>query len=506
MTFPLTVSRRALIVVVGCLVLFGTALPASAAGTARTGATATAAADAGTLAWKPCSAASGGDAECATLTVPLDEFHPDSRTIGLGLLRVPAADPSRRIGSLLVNPGGPGAAGTSFAGAIAASLPTEIRDRFDIVGWDTRGVGKSSQVQCDDNLDDYYSLDFAPETDQERTALVAGVQKLVDSCEAKSGALLPYLSSAYTARDMDRIRAALGDQKLTYLGFSYGTYLGTLYAGDFPQNVRALVLDGALDPALDASQQQVQQAVGFEQSLDQFLKFCSGNAGCAFHHGGKSAKAYDALRARVDAHPIAGRGANAGRELGPTEFDIAVTQELYLGKAAWTDLAEALADADRGDAGALFDASDAYTGRKSDGQYDAIDEAFFAIGCPDGPPMGGLAGMKLIEDQAQAAAPRLGRSIVNNSLACALWPVQPTAPATAIHAPGAPPILVVGTRHDPATPLKWAQGLASELDSGVLMTARGSRHTAFAAGNSCIDRNVVTYLVDLVPPKNGTAC
>ena len=196
MTFPLTVSRRALIVVLGCLVLFGTALPASAAGTARTGATATAAADAGAACGSHVRPRRAGTPECATLTVPLDEFHPDSRTIGLGLLRVPAADPSRRIGSFLVNPGGPGAAGTSFAGEIAASLPTEIHDRFDIVGWDPRGVGKSSQVQCDDNLDDYYSLDFAPETDQERTALVAGVQKLVDSCEAKSGALLPYLSTA----------------------------------------------------------------------------------------------------------------------------------------------------------------------------------------------------------------------------------------------------------------------------------------------------------------------
>jgi pimeloyl-ACP methyl ester carboxylesterase len=499
MASPLSVSRRAwrrVLVALGCCgALLVTALPVAAAATAKVADTS------GPLAWKTC-----GDAECATLTVPLDEFHPDARTLGIGLVRVPAGDPSRRIGSLLVNPGGPGASGTSFAREIAGVLPTEIRDRFDIVGWDPRGVGKSSQVQCDDNLDDYYSLDFAPDNDQERTALVAGVQKLVDSCEAHSGALMPYLASVYTVRDMDRIRAALGDDKLTYLGFSYGTYLGTLYAAAFPQNVRALVLDGAIDPAVDASDQQVQQAVGFEQSLDQFLKFCSASSSCPFHHGGKSAKAYDALRARVDAHPIAGRGANTGRRLGPTDFDIGVTQELYLGKAAWTDLAHALADADHGDAGALFDASDAYTGRRSDGQYDAIDEAFFAIGCPDGPPMGGLAGMRAIEDRAQAAAPRLGRSIVNNSLACALWPVQPTAPAAAIHAPGAPPILVVGTRHDPATPLRWAQGLASELDSGVLMTARGSRHTAFAAGNSCIDRNVTGYLVDLVPPRNGTAC
>jgi pimeloyl-ACP methyl ester carboxylesterase len=498
-TVPTRRSRRARIAVVASVALVlavvaGAAVPAPAAGAAvRPAAT-------GGLRWRAC-----GSAQCATLTVPLDEFHPDDRTVGLALVRIPARDPSHRIGSLLVNPGGPGASGVSFTRSAAESFPSEIRDRFDIVGWDTRGVGHTA-IRCNDNLDSYYSLDFAPETDAERTALVAGAQRLVDSCEASSGALLPYLSSEYTARDMDRIRAALGDAKLTYLGFSYGTYLGTLYARDFPQRVRALVLDGAIDPALSASDQQVQQAVGFEQSLDQFLKACAGDSGCSFNRDGKSPQAYDALRARVEAKPIAGRGSDRGRQLGGTEFDIAVTQALYAGSSAWPTLAQALDDADHGDPTTLFSLSDEYTGRNSDGTYDALDDAFFAIGCPDGPPMGGLAGMRQIEDRAAVAAPRLGRSIVNNSIPCAIWPVQPTAPATAIHAPGTPPIVVIGTRHDPATPLRWAQGLARELDGGVLMTARGSRHTAFAAGNSCIDDHVVTYLVDRKPPKNNTAC
>ncbi|HZP29881.1 MAG TPA: alpha/beta hydrolase [Acidimicrobiia bacterium] len=497
-----TRRRRALAAVAGriafAVVLAGAmAVAAGSAGAAAS----TRAAATGTLRWRQC-----GDADCATLTVPLDEVHPDTRTIDLALVRIPARDPSRRIGSLLLNPGGPGASGVSFARGIAGSLPSDIQDRFDIVGFDPRGVGKSSPVRCDDNLDSYYALDFAPETDAERTALIAGVQKLVDSCEARSGPLLPYLASEYTARDMDRIRAALGDAKLTYVGFSYGTYLGALYAHDFPDRVRALVLDGAVDPALSASDQQVQQAVGFEQSLDQFLRFCASDPSCAFHRDGRSADAYDALRARVESQPIAGRGRDRGRALGPTEFDIAVTQALYAGKPAWSTLAEALDGADRGDPTAMLDLSDAYTERRSDGTYDDIDSAFFAIGCPDGPPMGGLEGVRAIEERAQAVAPRLGRSIVNNSLACALWPVQPTAPAAPIHAPGAPPIVVIGTRHDPATPLRWAKGLARELGHGVLMTARGSRHTAFAAGNSCIDNRVVHYLVDLKPPKNDTAC
>jgi pimeloyl-ACP methyl ester carboxylesterase len=502
-------SRRAAALVAGVATVValvgGISRPAAAepasTGRAPSGVTPSGRAAAGTPAWRNC-----GNAECATLAVPLDELHPDARSIDLSLVRIPAADPSRRIGSLLVNPGGPGASGVAFARAAADGFPSEIRDRFDIVGFDPRGVGRSAPVQCDDNLDSYYALDFAPDSEQERAALVAGVQKLVDSCEAGSGSLLPYLSSEYTARDMDRIRAALGDEKLTYLGFSYGTYLGTLYAADFPDRVRALVLDGALDPSLSASDQQVEQAVGFEQSLDQFLKFCAGDPSCSFHRDGRSVAAYDALRRRVDAHPLAGRAADRGRELGPTEFDIAVTQALYAGRAQWSALADALDAADGGDPTDLLSFSDSYTGRDADGHYDAIDDAFFAIGCPDGPPMGGLAGMRAIEDRAQAAAPRLGRSIVNNSLACAIWPVQPTTPAAPVHAPGTPPILVVGTRHDPATPLRWAKGLARQLDRGVLMTARGSRHTAFAAGNSCIDAHVVEYLVDLVPPRNGTAC
>jgi pimeloyl-ACP methyl ester carboxylesterase len=504
------VSRRARTALVGCVALVLAVLaaavapaPASAATNPSTSTSTPASTTkpAGKLHWRDC-----GNAQCATLAVPLDEIHPDSRTINLALVRVPARDQKHRIGSLLVNPGGPGASGVDFARGAADTFPSEIRDRFDIVGWDPRGVGKSSPVKCSDNLDDYYDLDFAPQTDAERTALVAGVQKLVDSCEADSGKLLPYLSSEYTARDMDRIRAAVGDRKLSYLGFSYGTYLGTLYAQDFPGKVRALVLDGAVDPALSASDQQVQQAVGFEQSLDDFLKSCSSDSTCAFERGGQSAGAYDALRARVEAQPIPGRGSDRGRELGGTEFDIAVTQALYAGKAQWPELAAALDHADHGDPTDLFALSDEYTGRSSDGTYDAIDNAFFAIGCPDGPPMDGLAGMRAIEDRAAAAAPRLGRSIVNNSLACALWPVQPTAAAAPVHAPGTPPIVVIGTQHDPATPLAWAKGLASELDHGVLMTAPGSRHTAFAAGNSCIDDHVVNYLVNLKPPKNGTAC
>ena len=449
------------------------------------------------LRWRPCS-----DAECATLEVPLDDTMVGGPTIGLRLIRYQALDPDRRIGSLLVNPGGPGASGVDYVAAAATSLPTELQDRFDIVGFDPRGVGQSAGVDCTDDLDPYFALEFSPANEQERAELVAGAKELVAACEASEGAILPYLSTDRAARDIDRIRAALGDEQLTYLGYSYGTYLGSWYAEQFPDRVRALVLDGAVDPALDATDVQVQQSVGFERALDLFLRDCARDDSCEFHNDGEPGAAYDRLRAAVADAPIP---AEDGRTVNGTLFDTGVLQLLYSGRDAWPSLAEALATAAEGDGATMLDVADLYTGRIDEGEYDDITESFLAIGCADGPPVGGLDGLRAIEDLAAAAAPRLGRAVVNNSLPCAVWPVE-AAPPAALHARGAPPMLVLGTRADPATPLAWAKGLARQLDEGVLVTAGGERHTAFGGGNRCIDRIVVRYLVALDVPDDPTRC
>ncbi|HEV2310899.1 MAG TPA: alpha/beta hydrolase, partial [Acidimicrobiia bacterium] len=436
--------------------------------------------------------------------VPLDDTKPNGPTISLALARLRAKGPGSRIGSLLVNPGGPGASGVQFVEQSASTLPAAIRARFDIVGWDPRGVGGSAPVTCTSNLDSYYDLNFAPQTDAERQALDAGVQALVSECQAKNAADLPYLSSARTAGDMDRIRAALGDPKLSYVGFSYGTYLGSLYADRFPTHVRAMVLDGAVDPALPAAAQQIQQAVGFEQDLDMFLQSCSTDTTCAFRSGGNASGAYDQLRARLDDATIPAGGGH-GRTLDGTEFDIGVTQFLYAGKTAWPALAQALESAAHGDGAAMLMSSDEYTGRSSDGTYDQSLEAFLAIGCLDGPDVGGIPGLQAIEVQAKQAAPRLGASVVNNSLACALWPV-PVQPAPVPHAAGAPPIVVIGNTNDPATPYEWAQGLSRELSSAVLLTVNSDMHTAYASGSTCVDAAVNRYLLTVVPPAPGTRC
>jgi pimeloyl-ACP methyl ester carboxylesterase len=438
--------------------------------------------------------------------VPLDDTAPPGGpTIRIALARVRATDPDRRIGSLVVNPGGPGASGVDFVRDAAALLPPPLRERFDIVGFDPRGVARTARIDCTDRLDPYYAVEFAPDDAAERAALEAQNRRLVAACERRAGKLLPFVSTERTARDLDRIRAALGDDRLTYLGFSYGTYLGTLYADRFPDRVRALVLDGAIDPVLDGSAAQVQQAVGFEHSLDAFLADCADQRSCSFHRRGRSAAAYDRLRARVGREPIPAEGQGDGRTLNGTTFDIGVTQLLYGGRDEWSLLADALDAAAHGDGSDLLAESDFYTGRLSDGTYDDTYDAFLAIGCLDGPDLGGVDNLRAIEEQAAVAAPRLGRTIVNNSFACALWPV-PTVSPTVPRALGAPPILVLGARNDPATPFAQARALADELESGVLIAVDSDRHTSFAGDNACVDRLVARYLVRLAVPRDGTKC
>ncbi len=448
----------------------------------------------GALTWMRC-----GRAQCARLEVPIDDAVPDGPTIELGLTRIPARGP--RIGSLVVNPGGPGASGVEFVVAAAAAFPPRVRDRFDIVGFDPRGVGSSAAVDCTDDLDGFYALDFDPDDEHERRALEAGGAAFADSCARAGGALLPYLSTARTARDLDRIRAALGDEQLTYVGYSYGTYLGALYAEQFPDRVRALVLDGAIDPDLDAADSAVEQALGFEGSLEAFLRWCTRGDRCAFSGDGDPGDAYDELRRRAEAGEIA---SPEGR-LNGTLFDLGVATLLYSGRVAWPALANSLDAASGGSGRTMLGYADSYTGREPDGTYSAAQESFFAISCLDGPAFGGVEGLRAIEAAAGRAAPRLGRSIVNNSIPCAFWPV-PTEAREPWRAPRTRPILVLGTTKDPATPLAWARSLTRALGSARLVVVDGFQHTAFATGSACVDGLVARYLVELELPRRGTRC
>jgi pimeloyl-ACP methyl ester carboxylesterase len=245
--------------------------------------------------------------------------------------------------------------------------------------------------------------------------------------------------------------------------------------------------------------------MGFERNLDAFLDDCGQRLGCEFHQNGRSAQAYDRLRARIAAEPLLVQRGEEARTLNGTRFDLAVTQLLYDGRAEWGSLAFALERAARGDGSELLFYADVYTGREDEGEYENTQERFIAIGCADGPPVGGVRGMRAIEDAAAEAAPRLGRSIVNGSLPCALWPVVPPPPRE-LRAAGAAPILVIGGTRDPATPFSWAKGLASQLKSGVLLSVDSGRHTSFDGGNRCVDRVVVQYLVHRESPEPHTRC
>lgn len=447
--------------------------------------------------WRSCA-----EGECATLRAPLDRAKPGGAQIDLALARVRARKPAARIGSLLLNPGGPGAPGVELAAQVADILPTAITDRFDIVGWDPRGTGRSTAVDCGSHLDYLFAADTAPDSSEELTALQSASRRFAEDCAARSAALLPHLASLDTVHDMDRIRAALGDPKLTYIGFSYGTYLGALYAQTYPDRVRALILDGALDPSLSVADISIQQAKGFDQSLEAFFADCARRTTCAFYNGGDPRGAYDALRAGIDRKPLQ-RG---GRTLGPTQFDIAVAAPLYMGRSAYGSLAAELRAAERGDASGLLREFDVFLGRSGDGTYDTEWSAFLATSCLDGPVLDAAATTAL---QARAAveAPEFGAANVGLGYPCSYWPVPPVNPVPApVTAPAAPPLVVIGTTGDPATPLAWAGGLARQLGPATLVTVEGTTHTALLDGGPCLEAMATRYLVELVPPAPGLRC
>jgi pimeloyl-ACP methyl ester carboxylesterase len=449
------------------------------------------------LDWSDCD-----EGECATLAVPLDPADPGGEQIELALARAPAADPEARIGSLLVNPGGPGAPGTDFVESVASALPESITDRFDIVGWDARGTGKSSPVDCGRKLDYHFDVDTAPDDAAEATALAEASARFARACEQGSGDLLRHIASIDTVHDMDRIRAAVGDDELSYLGLSYGTYLGALYAQEYPDRVRALVLDGAVDPAIPVEAVSLQQAKGFEQALDAFLDDCARRDDCAFHNDGDPRAALDALRSRIERDPLE----RDGQMLGPTQLDIALAAPLYAGEGGYRPLARALADARDGDPDALLAFFDAYMLRDPSGSYAAEWPSFLAISCVDGPALD-AADVPALQASAARQAPYFGASNIGLSVPCAFWPVPPVnAEPTSVTAPGAPPIVVVGTTGDPATPVAWAESLAAQLGNARLVTVDGTTHTSSLDANACLDRVLERYLLRRQAPEPGLRC
>jgi pimeloyl-ACP methyl ester carboxylesterase len=453
------------------------------------------------IAWEDC----GGGFECADFSVPVDHDAPDGEEFTIPLVRRPAANPEARIGSLLVNPGGPGGSGAAWARGAWVALPQPMKDRFDLVGFDPRGQAKSAPgIDCQDDLDAFISLDLTPDDAAEKALVLDGIDAFVAECKSRSEALLGFVGTDRIVRDMDLLRVALGDEKISYIGFSYGTFLGTIYADTYPERVRALVLDAALDPKLSGEQFIEGQALAFEAELEAFFDDCAADTACAFHSGGDPRAAYDALVASIEASPLPAPPGGE-RSLGPGEFAYAVAAPLYR-TSQWKKLAEALAQATAGDGSSLLAISDGYVDRADDGSYGNALEVYYGVTSVDTKFSPDTAVYDAMVADLASKAPRLGVYFPYTAMPSARWPVEPWRSPGPIAAEGAAPILVVSSTSDPATPYAWAASLAEQLSSGVLLTREGRGHVSFLRGNTCIDQAITDYLVDLVVPADGTVC
>jgi pimeloyl-ACP methyl ester carboxylesterase len=446
------------------------------------------------LAWTPC----GGGFECASLPVPLDRSAPTAGTVDLALLRRSAT--GERLGSLVVNPGGPGASAVEWLRRSYDAVPAPVRARFDVVAVDPRGVGQSSRVRCvtTSEMDALVALDPDPDDAAELAALRAGARRLAAGCTARSARVLPHVATGEVARDLDVLRASLGDAGLTYLGYSYGTSIGLQYLRLFPDRVRAVVLDSPVDPALSWDALLGAQAVGFDTALAAFLADCEATR-CAFRRAveGDLGAAYDALAAQVESRPLPGDGV---RSVGPGELSLGAGAGLYSRRSGWPALADALAAAVRGDGSGLLALSDGYLDRTPAG-YAGTAEANLAVNCLDRPWPREPEPYLALAERVRATAPRFGPAIALSGLSCAAWPVAPVGRPASVRAEGAPPVVVVGTTRDPATPYGWAQAVAGRLASAVLLTVDGDGHTVYrGSAPACVREAVDAYLVALQVP------
>ncbi len=450
--------------------------------------------------WERC----GKNQECATITVPLDYTKPAGQTIELRARKVLARDRSGKIGTLFINPGGPGGSGEQFVASAGFVLGPSLLRKFDVIGWDPRGVGGSTPVRCLDTaqLDKFIATDGSPDNEAEIAGLNNEAKILADGCEQRSGELLPHVSTKDAVRDMDVLRGIVGDPQLNYLGFSYGTYLGATYAELFPKNVGRLVLDGAIDPSKTAEQNNIAQAKGFDIALDAFAQDCAQRS-CQL--GGTKAEVLakvDQLIKDSDATPLPGDGK---RQVTQALVMLGVIFPLYY-KQLWPRLEDAVLDGLAGNGARLLALADQLTGREPSGYADNSNEAIYAVNCLDRPDITSVAQAKTEVAQYEAASPRFGTSLLWGSLPCANWPVEAEDKPHTIKAAGAKPIMVVGTTRDPATPYEWAVGLAHQLESGVLVTRDGDGHTGYKKGNACVDGAVETYLLEGTAPTADIKC
>ena len=456
------------------------------------------------IAWESCD---GG--ECATLTVPIDYAEPAGATIELALLRVPAGEGSQ--GSLVVNPGGPGGSGVDYARSAGLVYSDTLREHYDIVGFDPRGVGQSAPVTCfeDARMDEWVGFDPTPDDEAEAEAALQQGRDFAEACLENGGDLLGHVSTMEVVRDMDVLRSALGQEQLDYFGASYGTVLGSTYAEMFPANVGRFVLDGAVDPTMKGIDSAVAQTEGFERATRAYVEDCVADGDCPLGDDVDSAMgAIPEFLNQLDAEPIPLDGDPAG-ELTEGWAMYGIVVAMY-DQAGWPILTEAIRSAQEGDGTMLMFLANLYFDRSTDGVYNSNStQAFYAVQCLDG----STSTAPEVDDEEALeryleVSPTWGRHFATmDKSTCESWPVSmDSPPVTEYDAEGAAPIVVIGTTRDPATPYEQAVALADLLSSGVLISYDGDGHTAYGRSNECVDDAVDAFLVEGTVPEDGLSC
>ena len=455
-----------------------------------------------TIAWEAC-----GDLQCGTVTVPIDYREPGGETIDLALNKVVATDPASYIGPLVVNPGGPGAPGTDYAEQAPLAFRSQLLDRFDIVGFDPRGTGDSDPIDCltDEQLSDYLAADPDPDDAAEGRQFAESQEDFFAGCVELSDSLIGHVTTAETARDLDVIRAALGQVTLSYFGASYGTKLGATYAELFPERVGRLVLDGAVDVSLPSRELSLAQAGGFETALRAFVDNCTQVTDDCFLGDtvDEGLQTIADLLDGIEARPLPTGEPDRDLTVGSAFYGIVVP--LY-NRDNWTLLSQGLGQALDGNGSTLQLLSDFYASREGDTYADNSSEAIYAINCLDDPYS---IGPEQVPDQYadfERVSPTFGRVFAWGLVGCRGMQVTSSEKPLTIRGEGAAPILVTGTTRDPATPYEWAVALSEQLASGVLITRDGDGHTAYNAGNDCVDEAIEGYLIEGTVPADGLEC
>jgi pimeloyl-ACP methyl ester carboxylesterase len=460
------------------------------------------------LAWTDC----GGGYQCATLEVPRDYGHPKGPSFKLAIIRLPAQDQAHRIGSLFVNFGGPGGTAVDTIHAIGGDLFGAVNDRFDIVGVDPRGVGQTQpSVDCKANqeTEGIYSQPFTTPFNLDVKALVAKDLAYINRCKSLNGSTLRYISTENTARDMDRVRAAMGDSKLNYFGFSYGTFLGSTYATLFPNRYRAMVLDGPVDLEGYANRPMEnlrEQSAGFERALGRFFQACAANQAFCGFGGSDPAAAFDDLVDAANVTPLPATGDDP-RPVDGDDIDAGAVLGMYA-KQLWPFLANALQQAKAGDGTGFRQLADFFYARNPDGTYDPGLDRYFLITAADQKYQRGVDQYIEAGNHSWGLFDHAWWNAGYVELNYGLYDVKPNdvyrGPFRA--AKSSPTMLEVATRYDPATPYRGALRTAAELGNVRLLTMRGDGHTAYGGNSACIDSAVNAYIETLVLPAKGTIC